>query len=118
MLRLEGSALLLWVENDVVTVLLSPNTNWEFVCVMAPLDCVVTVAWPDPAAAALPFVATATAAASLCIGAAASLCIGAAFAVTTVTAQHLVTTQVVTTGQHVTTGHGQQQHAAVVQLVH
>ena len=118
MLRLEGSALLLWVDNDVVTVLLSPSTDWVFVCVMAPFDCVVTAAWPDPAAAALPFVATATAAASLCIGAAASLCIGAAFAVTTVTAQHLVTTQVVTTGQHVTTGHGQQQTAAVVQLVH
>ena len=29
-----------------------------------------------------------------------------------------MTTQVVTTGQHVTTGHGQQQTAAVVQLVH
>ena len=69
------------------------------------LDCAATLSRPAAAAAA-PAGAFATALASL------------ASALTTLTSQHLVTTQVVTTGQHVTTGHGQQQTAAVVQLVH
>jgi len=109
MLRFEASAVLPWVAN--VTLLLLPIivAVWAFACVMV-LDCVVTATWlPSPAAASLPSLPSL---ASLCsLG-------SAAFTVTTVTAQHLVTTQVVTTGQHVTTGHGQQQTAAVVQLVH
>ena len=71
------------------------------------LDCAATLSLPSAAAAAAaPAGAFATALASL------------ASALTTLTSQHLVTTQVATTGQHVTTGHGQQQTAAVVQLVH
>jgi len=73
-------------------------------------------AWPDPAAAAAPPFAAAAAAPSL--ASLASLCSLGSAALTTLTSQHLVTTQVATTGQQHVTGAGQQQTAAVVQLVH
>ena len=104
-----------------VTVLLEPAiAPVDCVCVMLDV-CVFAFAATLSRPAATLSRPTAEAAAAAPAGAFAtataltgSLCI----ALTTLTSQHLVTTQVATTGQQHVTGAGQQQDAAVVQLVH